>query len=213
MSEINQQLKNILDISLDRHTRTPAKYYLGEGNHDYVSDCQQVFYILKKAAMPYSEEFFKSDQAIPVHPLFIMIKNHFDKIRYIYSSKDASVILLFLKCLLPSNPYPLRPSVLRSISLFSARVYIHEQELSPAPVQSFIDGLHSPLLLPDGETSKINPNFPESIRFIAMKEDGAQLMKDYIIKTPPIKARSIQLDSFISIFSTNKPFQDYLIQS
>lgn len=230
-AEEEQILNDALENSLTLHNQNPTMYYLEEGAPEIVAQCKKVFKALKPFALKQTPIWFQSDEAIPLHPKFSLIKRHIDQIRYIYQSREPSLIQLFVGKLLPCNPMPLRFAVLSSISQFSTRVYLHSDKLSPQPLQAYIDGyfnlvinmgenvIRFPLLCELKNGQREMPALPPSIRFIGSKSEQAtkdgednprsdQIQK-YVTETAPKTGRRTQFYSFVSILNSGKPISDF----
>ena len=237
ISDEEQVLNDALETSLRIHNEKPKMYYLETGeteeDKENIKQCKKVFKALKIFAYKLTPDWFKSDEAIPIHPKFAQIKRHIDQIRFFYSSQEPSLIRLFMRKLLPSNPMPLRFPILSSVSLFSTRVYIHSDKLRPQPLQAYVDGYFNFVinmgenvirypLLPDKPTFNNDgemerPNLPPSIRFIGAKSsqtsdiEGSQSqIQKYVLETAPRTGRRTQFHSFISILNSGKPITDFL---
>ena len=218
-------LAQALDNALELHNLKPTMYYLGEGDQDKVKECREVFRAMRPIASRLARDFFNSDEAIPVHGKFSQLKRHIDQIRGIYQAKEASLIQLFVSKLLPSNPLPLRFEILSSISMFSTRVYLHDESLRPSPLQAYVDGyfhlvvnmgenvVRIPLL---GSQPDQLPKLPLSLRFTGGKSHGKEeeeeqkKVSEYLFRTAPKTGRRTQLHTFISIMNSGKPVQDFL---
>jgi hypothetical protein len=120
-------------------------------------------------------------------------------------------------CLLPTHPAPLRPSILTSISLFSTRVYVHDQTLQPMPVAAHIDG-HFDLVIALAENSIRLPLIgrarvseqPPALRFRAKDEDTQRKLAHHVFVTAPEKGRETQLNTFVAILNSGKPLGDFV---
>ncbi|OHS94713.1 hypothetical protein TRFO_39088 [Tritrichomonas foetus] len=229
ISEQEQALNEALENSLRLHNQKPTMFYLGEGDKETVEQCRKVFKAMKPFALQLSPVWFQSDEAVPKHPKFALIKRHIDQIRYIYQSREPSLIQLFVSKLLPCNPMPLRFAVLSSISLFSTRVYLHDNKLSPQPHQAYVDGYFNLVvsmgenvvrfpLLPEMKGGQMTtPSMPPAIRFIGARSDqadevntSAQKVQQFVFETAPKTGRRTQLHAFISILNSGKEIADYL---
>ena len=225
LEEQEAALTRALDNALELHNVKPAMYYLGEGSAATVKECREVFRAMRPVAFRLARDFFASDEAVPIHPKFSHIKRHIDQIRGIYQAKEAALIQLFVSKLLPSNPLPLRFDVLSSISMFSTRVYLHDESLRPSPLQAYVDGyfhlvinmgenvVRIPLL--ESEPGEL-PKLPASVRFTGGKSHGAEeageqrKVSEYLFQTAPKIGRRTQLHTFISIMNSGKPVQDFV---
>lgn len=237
ISDEEQTLNEALENSLRIHNNNPKMYYLEDGTNEEdkenIKQCKLVFKALKVFSKKLTPDWFKSDEAVPIHPKFAQIKRHIDQIRFFYSSQESALIRLFMRKLLPSNPLPLRFAILSSVSLFSTRVYIHSDKLRPQPLQAYIDGYFNfvinmgenvirypllpdkPIYNSDGEIQ--GPELPPSIRFIGAKSaqnndiEGSQSqIQQYVLQTAPKNGRRTQFHSFISILNSGKPISDFL---
>lgn len=217
---MERELVRAMDIVVEHHRSIPACYYLGEGRDEGLTDCKLVLKLLHILSRQYAENFITDPNAIPLHDLFRIIRAHLDQIHKYYVSKETELYQELLKRLLPSNPNPLRHIVLSSMSLFTARVYLHAKDLSPDPIRAYVDGYFNLVidltenvvripLLPDSKTST-NVTLPPALRFKGINEADEERIKKYVFEECPEHGRKNQLSSFISVLNSNKPPSDYL---
>jgi len=207
-----------MDLALDHHIQMPSKYYFEEGNAEFVQNCKNVFATLRKVSSSDFNDFLKDSTALPSHKLFGKIKMHLDQVMRFYIGQENDLVLSFLRHLFPSNPNPLRFLVLSSMSLFTARVYLHPSYLLPDPIQTTIDGYYNLVvdlkdnlvripLLADKDSAI---SLPPSLRFKGINPADELRMKEYVFETCPKIGRKNQFSSFISVLSGNKPLNGFM---
>jgi hypothetical protein len=208
----SDNLPLLLEAVHHTHRERPAHYYLGAGPVEGRSQCRQVLLSLKSISSAALPAFLKCDEAIPFHPLFTIIKRHLDVVRVYYGEKEPSLLRVFMCSLLQTHPAPLRSSILTSISLFSTRVYVHDDKLQPMPVAAHIDG-HFDLVVELAENSIRIPLIlggqqlaeqPRALRFRAGDLEGQRKLAKYIFETAPEKGRETQLRTFVSFLNSGR---------
>lgn len=217
---MERELKHAMDIVVQHHNKCPSHYYLGEGSEEGVANAKMVLKFLHLLSRQCSESFIYDSSAIPVHELFRDIKGHLDQIIHFYVSKETELLQEILRRILPSNPNPLRFIVLSSMSLFTARVYIHAKELIPDPIQAYVDGYFNLVIdlndtvaripiLPD-PTTKENFTIPPSLRFKGVSPEDEARIRQFVFNESPKIGRRNQFAAFISVLNSNRPPSDYI---
>jgi hypothetical protein len=208
-----------MQIVIELHKKNKVRYYLGEGDKEGKDHCKWVLRYIHLLARQTPETFY-CDSALVMHEEFHQIKEHLDQIMIFYVSRETELIQEFVRRLLPTNPNPLRFIVLSSMSLFTARVYLHRKELQPDPIQTYVDGHFNLVidlkqnvvripLIPDATTHTV-ATVPPTLRFKGINEDDEKRMKDFVFKEAPVNGRKTQLSAFISVLNSNRPATDYI---
>ena len=219
---MEHQLQREMQIVTELHKKNKERYYLGEGDKEGRDHCKWVLrYIHLLARQPMDEEHsFYCQSALVIHEQFPQIKEHLDQIMIFYISRETELIQEFVRRLLPTNPNPLRFIVLSSMSLFTARVYLHRKDLQPDPIQTYVDGHFNLVidlnqnvvripLIPDAATHT-SATVPPTLRFKGINEEDEKRMKDFVFKEAPVNGRRTQLSAFISVLNSNRPTTDYI---
>ena len=206
------------------HSETGEQYYFKKGS----IECKNIFALFEDF-QSYSAEFFCLSDAIVQHPIFPLIKTHIDQVKRFYLQQETELLVLFLRKLIPSC-LPLRYKILRSVSLCSGMLFIHDESFHPSPIPAHINGYYN-FIIPLSENEYRQPLIPEdletvaslspSIRFYKMSLDGINSSDSNIdngansqkekadlsdfISNAPKSGRLNQLHAFISILAHSSP--------
>ncbi|OHT06016.1 hypothetical protein TRFO_05651 [Tritrichomonas foetus] len=206
-----ENLKKLFSQVEDIHHQEPARYYLHEGHRKGINACRQVFHFLKKLNI---YNYITREEALPDHPAFRQINDHINKIVVYYPDYEIELTSQILRKLLPQNPLPFRRSVLKSMSLRSAVIYVSDIEMKPVPIPAKVDGyydfvapiadnkLHIPLIPEDPDTTA---TLPPSIHFIDDDNIGGLDPKAILIDSAPKTGRLTQFHAFISLIARSNP--------
>jgi hypothetical protein len=159
-----------------------------------------------------------------VHPHFRLIRLHIEQVEAVYGGETPLLIRLFMRKL--AMPPPLRHSVLSQISIYAARVFVHNDALDPSPLSGHIDGYFDfvvPLgadhlriqLIPPPEST------PEILRFVGKSEETKQTKRlnaaesnkkteAFVFSVAPRTGRQSQLHAFIAVLNAKEPVSDFL---
>ena len=220
LRDLDRTLNDVVKV----HNDAPAKYYFGEGNKEGVLLAKAVLAFFRLLTRTSSDEFYQDERSVPIHPLFERIKIHISQILTYYINDESELIQKFIDKLIPTNPNPLRFIVLSSMSLFTARVYLHPKSMQPNPVQSYVDGFFNlvidltdnivripliPKKFQEGQ-SLTSATLPPSLRFKGFNESDEQRIREFIFDEAPKNGRKMQFHAFLSVINAAKPVMPYV---
>ena len=220
LRDLDRTLNDVVKL----HNDEPAKYYFEEGNKDGVLLARAVLAFFRLLTRTSSDEFYQDERSVPIHPLFERIKIHISQIVRFYVNHESELIQKFIDKLVPSNPNPLRFIVLSSMSLFTARVYLHPKSMQPNPVQAYVDGFFNlvidltdnvvripliPKKYQEGQ-SLTSATLPPSLRFKGFNESDEKVIREFIFDEAPKNGRKMQFHAFLSVINAAKPVMSYV---